>query len=92
MYDDIYIKDQKIIDKNDNEKEIELIVSILKARKELDNAAKNFEFAEEDLIDYYTYQIKANRSKLDYLIKQAKQKGLVIDMVKQLEIKYNKAI
>ena len=92
MYDDIYIKDQKIIDSNEQEKETELIVSILKARKELEDANKNFEFAEEDLIDYYTYQIKANRSKLDYLIKQAKQKGLVLDMMRQLEIKYNKAI
>ena len=34
----------------------------------------NFEYAQEDLIDYYTYQIKANRAKINYLLKAAKKK------------------
>ena len=36
----------------------------------------NLEFADGDLIDYYTYQIKAEESKYDYLIKKAKIKNL----------------
>lgn len=87
-----YSRETKIIEKSDEEKQIELMVSIMKAKKELDEACKNFEYAEDDLIDYYTYQIKANRAKFDYLVKQAKQQNLALDMVKQIEIKLNKAI
>ena len=90
---DYYVFDeQKIIEKTDKEKEIELIISIIKAKKELDIALKNFEYAQEDLIDFYTYQIKATRAKLDYLIKKAKTKGLALDTINQIQIKYNEAI
>ena len=61
-------------------------------KKELEEANNNFEYAQGDLIDYYTYQIKANRAKLDYLVKKAKEKGLVLDMIEQIDIRYNKAI
>ena len=77
MQDDFYYKETKIIDKNEKEKELELINSIVKARIDLEQAHKNFEFAEEDLIDYYTYQIKANQSKLDYLTRLAKSKKII---------------
>ncbi|MBO5412892.1 MAG: DUF2508 family protein [Clostridia bacterium] len=87
-----YVRESKIIEKTEEEKELELMISILKARKELEEANKNFEYAEEELIDYYTYQIKASRSKLDYLVKKAKSKGASMDMIKRIEIKYNKAI
>ena len=53
---------------NDNEKKLELIVSIIKAKNDLQIANDNFEFAEGDLIDYFLYEIKANQSKLDYLL------------------------
>ncbi len=87
-----YIKESKIIEKNDKEKEIELMVSIMKAKKELEEANKNFEYAQDDLIDYYTYQIKACRAKFNYLVKQAKEQGIVLDMINQIEIKLNEAI
>ena len=61
-------------------------------KKELEEANKNFEFAEGDLIDYYTYQIKANRAKFDYLLKKAKENGIVIDMIDQIDITFNQAI
>ncbi|MCI9063072.1 MAG: YaaL family protein [Clostridia bacterium] len=75
-----FMKDSKIFDKNDKEKEIELMHSIIKTRTDLEQAHKNFEFAEDDLIDYYTYQIKANQSKLDYLTRLAKSKNIVYDL------------
>lgn len=75
-----FIRESKIIDKNNKEKELELLYSIMKTRIELEQAHKNFEFAEDDLIDYYTYQIKANQSKLDYLTKMAKSKNIVFDL------------
>ena len=63
------------------EKEIELIMTIIKTREELKSANKNFEYAKEELIDYYSYEIKANQAKLDYLIKMAKLKGIEDDMI-----------
>ena len=51
-YED-YVKENKIEDKSEEEKNLELIVSIIKTKSELDSAQKNFEFAEEGLIDYY---------------------------------------
>ena len=83
-----YIKEKNIIDKNEIEKEKELIKNIIKTREELKNANKNFEFAEKDLVDYYTYQIKADQAKLSYLIKLAKIKGLEVDMIHDLELTF----
>ncbi len=76
-----YIKESLIIDKTEEEKKRELIKSIILTKELLIQAHKNFEFAENDLIDFYTYNIKANQAKLDYLIKQAKSKGIIIDDV-----------
>ena len=89
---DKYIQEEKIIDKTDEEKEIDLLVSIYKAKKELDEANYNFEYAEGDLIDYYTYKMKATGAKLDYFLKKAKNLGIEISMIDQIDIRYNKAI
>ena len=87
-----YIKENKILEKTDEEKELELMVSIIKVKKELESANRNFEYAEGDLIDYYTYQIKANRAKFDYLLKKAKEKGMALNMIDQIDINYNRVI
>ena len=70
----------------ENQKDKELLKSIIKANQELIVANKNFEGAQDDLIDYYSYQIKANKAKLNYLIKQVKQKNISSDMVNSLKI------
>lgn len=88
--DNEFIKEQKIFDKTDEEKKKELIYSILNAKKELKNLNINFNAADEEMIDYYIYQIKANQSKLDYLIKIAKSNGIILDM--ENEIKYRNFI
>ncbi len=82
-----YLKETHIIEKTEEELDIELIKSIIRTKQELQNSNRNFEFAEGDLIDYYLYQIKANQSKLNYLIKKAKKNGLTIDRVKEIEIR-----
>ena len=82
---DEYVKEEKIVEKSELEKEIELIKTIIKTREELKIANKNFEYAENELVDYYTYQIKANQAKLDYLIKMAKAKGLQVDMINDMK-------
>lgn len=84
-----YIKELRIIEKTELEKEIELIKTIIKTREELKNINKNFEFAEEELIDYYTYQIKANQAKLDYLIKMAKTKGIELSMIDEIKFRFS---
>lgn len=75
-----FIKETEIIDKNEEQKEKELIRSIIITKKNLEQAHRNFEYAENELIDYYSYKIKANQAKLDYLIKQAKLKGLILKL------------
>ena len=87
-----YIKDAKIVDRTDEEKHLEIIMSIIKTKQELESANKNFEYAEDDLIDYYSYQIKAHQAKLDYLVKKAKKAGLVLDMIIELEIRLYKVV
>lgn len=82
-----YIKEEQIREKTEREKEIELIKSIIQAREDLKIANKNFEYAGGDLIDYYTYQIKANQAKLDYLIKIAKSRGLTVDMINDMRFR-----
>lgn len=81
-----FIKETNIKEKTDVEKETELIRNIIKVKEELKNANKNFEFVEDELVDYYIYQIKANQAKLDYLIKQAKTEGIKIEMINQIKI------
>ena len=76
-----YVKETKLIEKTEIEKEIELIRTIIKTREELKSNNMNFEYAKGDLVDYYTYQIKANQAKLDYLIKLAKSRGIKVDMI-----------
>ncbi len=85
MQNEIYIRENKIIEKNEIEKEIELIRTIIRTREELKAANNNFEYAKEDLVDYYTYQIKANQAKLNYLIKIAKSKGIEVDMINDIK-------
>lgn len=83
-----FIKESLIIDKSEIEKEEELVRSIVRAKKDLETARRNFEYAKSvDLVDYYIYQIKANQAKIDYLIKLAKTKGIIVNMINEVEIK-----
>ena len=61
--------------------------SIIETKEKLKIARSNFEYAEDDMIDYYIYQIKANQSKLDYLIKVAKQKGIVLSRDNEIRLR-----
>ena len=90
-----FVREIKIKEKSKEELNVILVQSIIKTNNELINARKNYEFAEGELIDYYLYQIKANKAKLNYLIKKSKANGITIDRIKQIELKninYNDAI
>ena len=88
MIHEEYVKDNKIIERSKEELDIELIKSIMKAKKELESANRNYEYADGELIDYYLYQIKANQSKLNYLLKKAKDNGLILDRIDEIAIRY----
>ena len=87
-----YIKETNILDKTDDEKKQELLISIIKTKQELEYLNKNFNYAKDELIDYYLYKIKANQSKLDYLIKKAKTNGISLDRVNEINIRKNKVV
>lgn len=76
-----YIKEDKnVLVKNYNKKELrkELIRSLKSAILELEVAHENYNYATEDLVEYYIYKIKAAQAKYDYLLKMVKK----IDMRK----------
>lgn len=78
-------REELIKSKTEYQKEIELVKNIIKTREKLKRDNKNFEYAENDMVDYYIYQIKANQAKLDYLLKLAKANGITIDTVNQIK-------
>ncbi len=82
-----YVRENKLREKTDKELDLELIKSIIKTKNDLNNLNKNYEFAEDELIDYYLYQIKANQSKLNYLLKKAKKKGIILEMFNEIGIR-----
>ncbi len=81
-----YVKEKKIVDKTKEEMNRILIQSIIHTNHNIEVAQKNFEFAEGEMIDYYLYEIKANQSKLNYLIKKSKKNGIELDRIKKLQI------
>lgn len=87
MMNEKYIKEFKGFDRKKNEIDVDLVKSIIDTKNALTLAIKNYEYADGEMIDYYSYQIKANSSKLSYLLKNAKNNGLFIDMINQ--IKFN---
>lgn len=77
MYSE-FVKEVEISDLDENEKNSDLLRNIKIVKETLNNMYNNMQFADGDLIDYYTYQIKAEEAKYDYLIKQAKTKKIKI--------------
>ena len=87
MSNEKYVKDNSFIAKRTKNPNADLISCIIKTREDLIAANNNYEFADDDLIDYYLYQIKATQSKYNYLLKKAKQAGILVSMLDQIEIK-----
>ena len=81
-----YVKEKKIVDKSKEEMNRILVQSIISTNNNIQIARKNYEFAEEELIDYYLYEIKANQSKLNYLIKKSKKHGIELSRIEKLKL------
>ena len=54
----------------------ELFYEIEKAKNDLDVALNCFNSASMDLVDYYSYRIKAAEAKYDYLLKLGKDMNI----------------
>ncbi|MCK9479853.1 MAG: YaaL family protein [Firmicutes bacterium] len=55
----------------------EMISDIAEIKAELDSAVQNYNFADcDELIDHYSYKIKAAQTKYNMLLKRAKENGL----------------
>ncbi len=68
------LNDEKIQERD------ELLNSLRDAKQEWISSSTNFEYASEsDLVDYYSYKMKACQVRYNYLLKQAKEKGIKID-------------
>ena len=87
-----FVKEHRIKELTAKDKDEDIIKNVIKAKSELECAINNFEYAEKDLIDYFSYQIKANQAKLDYLLKKAKRRGILLSMIEEIEMKTKKAM
>ncbi len=67
-----FIKENNIIDQNDNDIKKALKESIIDSKRNLINMHNNLNLVDGDLIDYYIYRIKAEEAKYDYLIRKVK--------------------
>lgn len=80
-------EENELINKTYDDK-AELILSIEKVKRALETAYANFNFVSEpDLVDSYIYEVKAMQLKYKYLIKQAKELGIISN---KIEYKYSK--
>ena len=67
---------------------LQLLDGINAARNELKSASTSFEYADSrEMVDYYTYKIKASEVMLVYLLKLAKEKGIRIELADALGIR-----
>ena len=56
---DGYLQETEIENMEEKEREVELIKNIIKTRRELKNVDRNFEYAQDDLVDYYKEMFNA---------------------------------
>ncbi len=69
-----FIKEMKVLDRSKVNTYEELMNNIDKVKKSLESDYNNLQYIEdEDLVDYYTYRIKSEEAKYDYLLKVAKK-------------------
>lgn len=88
---DKLLRKNKRQNKLENNETKDLLENLAKARNEWWTASVNYEFAKEDeLIDYYSYLIKASQIKYDYLLKKIKEKGTEIKLDEVYDLKFSK--
>jgi len=89
-----YIKESvwHIKEKSEKAKNNELINCIIETKNMLLNANQNYDFAQGKMIDYFLYQIKANEAKLDFLMNEAKNRRIELDLIEAAYYKQDKVV
>ena len=68
-----FIKEEKILNKSEEDIKIELLNGIKNVKNSLKSSYNNIKYAEGDLVDYYIYKIKAEEARYAYLLKKIKE-------------------
>lgn len=69
-----FIKEVKVVERSKIDTYKELMDNIEKIKKSLEKNYNNMQFVDDkNLVDYYTYKIKAEEAQYDYLIREAKK-------------------
>lgn len=63
MFREDYSKEIKIVDKTEKQKEEDLYKDLEEAKINLNSLYENLNFVDGILVDYYTYQIKAEQAR-----------------------------
>ncbi|HHW47693.1 MAG TPA: DUF2508 family protein [Clostridiaceae bacterium] len=80
LFGKLSARGKKNIIKEDGQDEALALVEELKnARNEWIDANMSFEYANsQEMVDYYTYRIKASEVRYEYFLKKAKEKGIKV--------------
>lgn len=68
-----FVKETKIIDRSEDEHNQDVLKELEASKKRLMSFHENINFVDGNLIDYYTYQIKAEEAKYGYLLNRVKE-------------------
>ena len=69
-----FIKEMKVMDQKNVDTYQELMNHIERIQKSLERDYNNIQFIEDrNLVDYYTYRIKAEEAQYDFLLQEAKR-------------------
>lgn len=69
MFREDYIKEEPIVDKTKEDHTNDLYADLENSKMNLNNLYENLNFASSDLVDYYTYQIKAEEARYRFFNK-----------------------
>ena len=84
---DNFVREKMLEEKKEKQVHQEIMKAIIETKQDLAFANQNYEYAQGDLIDYYVYEIKANRARLDYLMKKAKSKSIALDRIHEIQMR-----
>ncbi|MCI8277316.1 MAG: DUF2508 family protein [Clostridia bacterium] len=76
MHKEEFVKETNIPELKEEQTDIELLSNIEKAKSNLQALYNNIKYIDNDLVDYYAYEVKAEQAKYGYLLKQAKKRDL----------------
>jgi hypothetical protein len=72
-------REEEVIMTGDSQEDAELLKCIRDAKAEWLSTSANFEYAgNQEIIDYYTYKLKACEIRYEYYLKKAKERGLLL--------------